>query len=337
MKESIKETKTAGGSIPAAPRKGKKLKKNLVTPTVIIRYIMIATYAIAIYLLTFSLTNTTLYINDDLNTGIYNQNSYTHIATQEEIDAAADELEGAIKELKESGVVVNVYQSSLDLNTATYKWVYHTSKDVDSDKLRDLINQARAIDRRYYTEDTVKRLNTATLKAQHVMCATLTVSQSALQIMIGGSVADAYGDDNMTISIGNYVLIYALGLLPLAGLFIAAFDKRTHIKNIYAACCSVLCIVDIMMLVFPSVGIGSVLTIFLYFILFGLSALAFYAKQQEDYIVAHPELEAEYTEKHPQFVKALINHKHSSVPAQTKKEKELSSAKNAKKHGVSRK
>lgn len=338
MKETTTETQRAGGSVPAAPRKRKKAKRNMVTPTVIIRYVMIALYAIAIYLLTFSLTNTTLYINDELNTAVYVPNSsYTHLATQDEIDAAAEELEGAIKELEESGAIVNVYQSSLDLKTASYKWAYHTSKDVNTDKLIDLINQARDIDRRYYTEETVKRLNTATLKAQHLMCATLTITQSALQLMIGGSVADAYGDDNLTISIGNYVMIYALGLMPLAGLIIAGFDRKSHIKNIYAACCSVLCIVDIMMLVFPSVGIGSVLTIFLYLIMFALSAFAFYAKQQEDYIVAHPELEAEFTEKHPQFVKALINYKHSSVPDQTKREKDRSSAKNAKKHGVSRK
>ena len=47
----------------------------------------------------------------------------------------------------------------------------------------------------------------------------------------------------------------------------------------------------------------------MYIIICVLNLAGVYAKQQEDYIITHPEKEPEFTEKHPQFVKALINYK----------------------------
>ena len=57
-------------------------------------------------------------------------------------------------------------------------------------------------------------------------------------------------------------------------------------------------------------------------LLFFMSAGSIYAIQQERYIVKHPELEAEFTEKHPYFVKALINYKSVTLTENIRQQEE---------------
>ena len=334
MKE---ETNINNTKAPDMPKPRKKRKKELIVPSQIIRYFMIAVYAAAVFLLTSKFISTTFYVTEDLQVSPYKDKAYTAFATQEEIDKAAEELEAAINSLEKSSAPVSEYKSTLPLESASFRWLYYASEDVETRRLRELINTARDIDRRHYTEESVKKLNDATLKAQKTLCAQVTVSQSAIQLMVSGSLSTSYGEGNEAASIGRYILIYALALLPVGGFFFATFDKRRHLKNIYAASCAILCITDIFMLIYPFIAIGSVLSIFAYLLLLFLAALGFYAKQQEDYIVAHPEEEAEFSEKHPYFVKALINHKLTTVPEMSKKEQAFTSAQNAKKRGRSRK
>ena len=157
--------------------------------------------------------------------------------------------------------------------------------------------------------------------------------------MLGGSVGEAFGS---SISIGNTILraflTFALSILPLIGLFACVFDKKRIIKNIIVLICSILVLVDIFFTIYPFIGIGAVLSIILYIIISVINIGGFYARQQEKYIVMHPELEAEYTQKHPHFVKALINHKSfgDEVPVDYKA-KERAAAKNAKKHNTKKK
>ncbi len=338
MKEEKEEKKGISDSDVEIPQKKKrKKKKELITPTRIIRYTMIAVYVLLVFFLSSPYISASLYIKEDLTVSFFADEAYSKRSTQEEIDNAEKELSAAIDSLeKNPDADVNVYKATLSLPTAEYDWTYHIGKDIKADKLVETIDKAKDIDRRYYTEESVKKLNDATLNAQKALCATVNIKQSALQLMVGGSVSESYGG-NTSASIGRYILIYALAFLPVIGVFFATFDTRRHLKNIYGFICSVLALLDIILLIYPMVGIGSVLSIFLYLLLFFLSALGFYAKQQEDYIVAHPEKEAEFSEKHPQFVKALINYKSATVPEQRKRDRDYSSAQNAKKHGRSRK
>ena len=336
MKEEMNEAAQKESEM-LPPRKRRKKKKELVTPTQIIRYSMIAVYVMLVFFLSSPFISASLYIKEDLTVSFFADEAYSKYSTQDEIDKAEKDLSDAIAALeKNPDADVAQYQTSLSLPTAQFEWIYHIAKDIDAKNLIKKIDEAKDIDRRFYTEETVENLNTATLSAQKCLCATVKISQSALQLMVGGSISESFGG-NTSASIGRYILIYGLAFLPVVGVFFATFDRRRHLKNIYGAVCSVLALLDIIVLIYPMVAIGSVLSIFLYLLLFFLSALGFYAKQQEDYIIKHPEKEAEFSEKHPQFVKALINHKSATVPNQRQRDRDYTSAQNAKKHGRSRK
>ena len=182
-------------------------------------------------------------------------------------------------------------------------------------------------------------MNTAVLEAQKILCASVFISQNALQMMVGGTIAEAFGS---TLSVGNAilrsVLSFALAILPIVGIFACVFDKKRIVKNIIVMIVSILALIDIFTTIYPFIGIGAVLSIVMYVIISLINIFGFYARQQEKYIVEHPEKEAEYTEKHPYFVRALINEKTlNGTLASSRKEKEFEAAVNAKKRNSKKK
>ena len=221
------------------------------------------------------------------------------------------------------------------ISSVNYKWKYSVSEKVNIDKIVPLIEEAKNINRKLYTEESLEALNTALLKANRTLCATVDVSQNAIQMMFGGSMSEAFGGYGNT-SVWEYVLhgifSFALGVLPIACFFAASFDKKRNIKHIIILVSSTLVLVDIYLTIYPYIGIGAVLSTVMYIIAIFTTIGSIYARQQENYIVKHPELEAEFTEKHPHFVKALLNAKSfGTVQMPTKSETDYKSAKNAQK------
>lgn len=334
----------------------KKKKKMLRTPSHILRLCIVWAFIICIFLLSTSFKTTTLYINDKLEVTPYLQEGAFTYSTLEEIKAAESELQKAIDNLQEKPKTDETSDSTetdeTDTSTAevsteastgidtaaspiTLKWLYHITDDIEVDQVQSaikLVDEAKAIDRSIYTEESIETLNKAVLKTQKSLGATVTMSQNALQIMFGGSIAEMYGKESAS-SISNSIFICALAIIPIVGFLAASFDKSKHIKHIIATIGSILAVLDIMFVIYPFVDIGSVATIIMYIVIAVLTVFSIYAKQQEDYIVKHPELEAEYSDKHPHFVKALINYKaFGGIPVIDKKEQERVSAQNAKKH-----
>lgn len=303
----------------------RKKKKLLKTPSHVIRLSMVWVYIIAVFLLSTPYVTNSLYIKEDLSIGTDLSSATLVYATQEEIDQAADELETALNSLKSSGKKSEEYESVIAVSPASFDWKYHISNGIKTDWIDKLITRSKELDREAYTEQTVNAVNMATLKAQQKLCATVTISQSALQIVLGGALNNVPDGDVSSLLVSG-IIMYALVLFPVIGFFISTFDKRKHIKNIYSIICSVTCIILIFFAIYPSIGLGAVLSVFLYILLFCLSAGGIYAKQQEDYIVARPELEAEFTEKHPHFVKALINYKSVNLTQVLEKKEQIRKA-----------
>ena len=307
-----------------APHK-KKHKKALRTPSQVIRICLVWCFVICLFLLSLPFINATFYITDNLKITTDVQEAYSKAATQQDIDAAVNELQAAIDGLetdpkKEESALEPTNAAAID--SAQFDWVYHISSDVKSEELQKLILKAKDIDRSTYTDKSIETLNNTVTNAQKILGASVTISQTALQLMFGGSISEMFrGTSNGTIS--NSLFAYALGIIPLICFFAASFDKTRHIKHIVSLLGSILCLVDIYFIVYPFIAIGSVLTIVMYILICILNIFSIYAKQQEDYIIRHPELEAEFTEKHPMFVNALINYKSfgSRQPENTDNEK----------------
>ena len=341
--EKVKETKKEISSekMPVPPPKKKKRKKLLNTPVRIIRICMILVYVLIIFLMTSPFVTASFYITEDLRITTSKSEAYLFYSTQEQVDKAKDDLEKAIDGLETKPVdekELDEYQEEIiSVPTARYDWQYHPDEGVDAKELISLIEEGRDIDRRLYTEESVKELNNKMLEGQKTLCATVTITRSEFELMFDGNVNGA-DSTQMGGLVTSVLLVYMLVFMPVIGFFIVCFDKTRHVKNVYSFICSVGCVCIIMFLIYPFIAIGAVFTIVLDIILFFLSAGGFYAKQQEDYIVKHPELEAEFSQKHPMFVRALINYKSVNMPSiLTEKDKTLSSAKNAKKHGRNRK
>ncbi len=332
--------KGASSEKKAVPPKKKK-KKLLRTPSHMIRITMIWVYVLIIFMMTSPFITASFYITEDLNITTNRSEAYLFYSTQEEVDTSAKNMQKALDGLKDKPVEadeLDEYQEEvLSVPTARYDWQYHPDEGVDAKELISLIEEGRNVDRRLYTDESVKALNQAMLEAQKTLCATVTITRSELELMFDGNVN---GADNGEIGglVTSVLLIYMLVFLPVIGFFITVFNKKGHTKNVYGLICSVGCLSIIMLMVYPFVALGAVFTIVAYIILFFLTGAGFYAKQQEDYIVKHPELETEFTEKHPWFVRALINYKAVNMPVTlTEKDKAYASAQNAKKHGRSRK
>ncbi len=337
-----------------------KRKKRLRTPSHILRICSVWCFGFLIFFLTMPFLVVTFYITEDLEVTPEPSKAYQMLATQEEINDASKKLKEALEHLEkrptpetsaeESSDVTSAEASESseasqaakenagstvrEMETISYQWNYHVSEQVDVTELTDLVEQAKKVERDEMTETSLEKLNTAVLNAHKVLCADVTVQQNALQMMLGGAVGEAYGDFSY---VGNVFLrglcSFALGILPLLGIFACIFDKKRHIKHVIVMLCCVLAVGDIFLAIYPYIGIGTVLSITMYILIAVLNVASIYALQQERYIVKHPELEAEFTEKHPQFVKALINHKSFDAPdyKPDPKAHEVESARNAKK------
>ncbi len=314
-------------------------KKPLRTPSHILRLCIVWAYVICIFLLTSSFMEARIYITDDLKTTLNPSEANLTPASQEEITKAEEKLQSAIdglekkkdKDQEDTAVIESIA-------TANYNWQYHVADGISYRDLMKLIDQAMDIDRSKYTEKSITALNEATIYAHKTLCASVKISQSAFQMMLGGAISESYGYETGASAVTHSFFSFSLAVIPTICFFAATFDKRRHIKHIIGLVGSFLCLADIMFTIYPYIGIGATLSIILYFLICVMNIASIYAKQQEDYIVKHPELEAEFGAKHPHFVKALINEKtfgHVSMP--TNHEKELSSAKNAKKRGHRRK
>ena len=314
----------------------KKQKRPLRTPSHILRLCIIWCFVICMLLLSFPFFNATYYITKDLGSTINYLEADLSYPTQDEVDSMTAELRTALDglekkpddEVSDTTVEYNVSVSTLQLD-----WTYHFSEDIDAVELLNLIEEAKSVERNLYTDESVEKLNIATLKAQKCLCATATITQSALQMIFGGNIAEMYGHEDEASTVASSLLAYGLAIIPVIGFFAMCFDKKKHIKHVISVMCCILGVLDIFFLVFPCVDTGSILTLVMYIIITVLNVFSIYAKQQEDYIVKHPELESEFTEKHPHFVKALINQKSfGNVKVPSKSEQTRMAAKNAKKH-----
>ena len=339
----MKENKFPNISDPKAPdvkvRKKKKRKKLLTTPSQIIRGFMVTFYIIAVLMLSFSFVSFTVFIDDDLEITNDPAKYYSKLASQEDVDNAAKELQSAIDSLVEkpreekssseesskteessSGSVLSFFESA-SAATSFMERHYNIASGIKAEELDRLINKGLNVKRYLYTEESVEKMENALLKAQWVLCTDLTVSQAPLQLALSGG--GHFSNDVL-----NHILMYFIVLIPVVGFFIACFNRFGHLKNIYTLIGSFVSIAIIFRLFYPYFTYGAVFEIFIYLILAALAFAGLYAKQQEDFIILHPEKEAEFTEKHPQFVKALINEKTISMSlkkddAPPKKEKKL--------------
>ncbi len=287
------------------PNKRIKLYK---TPTQIIRGFMVFLYLVIIFMLASPFMSATFYITENFQVTTDPSGAYTRYSTQEQVDNAEQELQQAIDSLEKNPEYVPDEEDEISISTLGMDWRYNVAAGVDASSLVELVERAKNVDRSLYTEKSVNDLNNAIIRAQRVLCSTVRVTRSILQLILSGSVSgtDVSGAGNIVV---NVLLMYLLAVLPVVGILITLFDKIHHIKNISGMMVAMLCLMDIFGLVYPNIAFGAVMTITAYIILFALSIGGIYAKQQEDYILTHPEKEPEFTEKHPQFVKALINYK----------------------------
>ena len=73
-------------------------------------------------------------------------------------------------------------------------------------------------------------------------------------------------------------------LIPAAGFFIAAFDKKSRFKAVAGLVCSVLGVLAILLMVTPaSISLGSMLSLFVYIVTFLLSMYLLLVKTSEQY------------------------------------------------------
>ena len=291
-----------------------KRKKPLATPSYIIRVSMIVCFIICILLLSSPFLSAKLYITKDLEITSSVSEAYREVATQEEVDNAEKELQNALNSLekieKTESSQVEVEENTVGLSSANYKWSYKVSQGVDASALAELIDKARNISRRDYTSESVAVLNKSQLNAQKILCASVLVEQSVMQMALGGAIGESLGTvKNLGNTISHSFFAFLLGAVPLTCFITLCFDKRSHLKHIICMIGTIACLAVIFGLLYPHIGIGAVLSIIVYIIILVLNFGSIYAKQQEDYIIRHPEKESEFTEKHPQFVKALINYK----------------------------
>ncbi len=296
--------------------KKKKKKRPLATPSYLIRIAMIVCFVICILLLSSPFLSAKLYITEELEITTSVSEAYRKPATQEMLDNAVKELQTALDSLEkisakeEESSTEAESASTVGLDSANYRWSYKVPVGVDAKPLAELIDKARNISRRDYTSESVAVLNKSQLNAQKILCASVLVEQSVMQMALGGAIGESLGTvKNLGNTISHSFFAFLLGAVPLTCFITLCFDKRSHLKHIICMIGTIACLAVIFGLLYPHIGIGAVLSIIVYIIILVLNFGSIYAKQQEDYIIRHPEKESEFTEKHPQFVKALINYK----------------------------
>lgn len=252
------------------------------------------------------------------------ETSLDHKMTQTEVDQTTQQLKTAMDSLvkKETDKDTETEDTTLAMDTMQRTWIYtNIEKSVDITKFSETLNQCMSVNSELYTEESYTALKDEILSAQKKAGTYVMLSQTALQMIFCGNIAQQYIDPEANTAGGLVYMLFAL--LPALGFFVNVFDSKRHIKNVTTLLTSSAAMILILILVSTScLDIGSLLSIFAYMLLLILGIGSIYAKQQEDYIVSHPELEAEFTEKHPQFVKALLNEKRFNVMLSSEREKE---------------
>jgi len=294
-----------------------KRKRPLATPSYIIRICLIICFVLCILLLSSPFLRAKLYITDDLEITTAASEAYNGSPSQEELDNAEKELQAAfdslekIEKKKSDSSELPVSETNvMALDSANFEWSYTVSRNVDPKPLAELIDKVRTLDKRPYTSESVKKLNNALLKGQKLLRADVVVSQSVLQMLLGGAIGESLGNvKSLGNTISHSIFAMILAGIPFVCFIVLCFDKRSHLKHIVCMVGAIICLAIIFAVLYPFVGRGAVLTILLYIMIFILNLTSIYAKQQEDYIIKNPDKEPEFTEKHPHFVKALINYK----------------------------
>ena len=295
-----------------------KKKRPLATPSYIIRISLIICFVLCILLLSSPFLRAKLYITQDLEITTSFNEAYNDSPSQEELDNAYNELLTAFNHLEKIEKKEDSEPSELPvsqtnvmaLDSANFEWSYTVSRNVDPKPLAELIDKVRTLDKRPYTSESVQALNIALLKGQKLLRASVVVSQSVLQMLLGGAIGESLGNvKSLGNTISHSLFAMILAAIPLVCFITLCFDKRSHLKHIICMLGATICLAVIFAVLYPFVGRGAVISIILYIIIFILNLASIYAKQQEDHIIKHPEMEPEFTEKHPHFVKALINHK----------------------------
>ena len=292
-----------------------KKKRPLATPSYIIRGVMIACFIVCILLLSSPFLSAKLYITKDLEITPSLSEAYRTPATQETVDNAERELKKAIDslekiEVKDESEQPVEEQNTVGLDSANYKWSYTVPEGVEIGSLAELIEKARSTNRRNYTSESVAVLNKSLLNAQKILCASVLLEQSVVQMAMGGAIGESIGNvKNLGSAISHSFFAFLLGGVPLVCFITLCFDKKSHVKHIICMIGAIACLAVIFAVLYPYTGIGAVASVILYILICVLNLASIYAKQQEDYIIKHPEKEPEFTEKHPHFVKALINYK----------------------------
>lgn len=232
------------------------------------------------------------------------------------------------------------------IETMSYQWTYHIADNVDIEKLSALLDEVKQLDRNSYTDESLEKLNNEILNAHKVLCASVNVSQNAIQMMLGGTIGDAFGGYSQVGDIFlRGFLSTLLVIIPVVGALTCVIDKKRIIKNFIITIIVLVALADIFIAIYPYIGMGAVISVAMYFLILLLNILNFYARQQEKYIVDHPELEPEFTVKHPHFVKALINYRTFDAHEERARKKdlgkdsgrEIESARNAKKRRTKKK
>lgn len=288
--------------------------KPLKTPSYILRIFTIIFFLFAVLCLSMPFFTMQLQVETSLD----------HKMTQTEVDQTTQQLKTAMDSLvkKETDKDTETEDTTLAMDTMQREWIYTNIEDnADITKFTETLDQCMSVNGNLYTEESYKALKDEILSAQEKAGTYVKISQTALQMIFCGNIAQQYIDPEANTAGG---LVYILFILfPALGFFINAFDSKRHIKNVATLLTSSAAMILILILVSTScLDIGSLLSIFAYMLLLILGIGSIYAKQQEDYIVNHPELEAEFTEKHPQFVKALLNEKRFNVILSSEREKE---------------
>lgn len=280
--------------------------KPLKTPSYILRMMVIVVFMFCLFLLSCPFFSVQFGTKPNID----------HKATQQEIDIETQQLQQAFDKLVKKDDAEEKAKEPWEMPTIQREWYYtNVEESTDITKLTELITKAMDVDSTLYTEESYKALKNEILDAQQLLGTNVKISQTALQMVFCGNIAQQYISDPDNNTGGGLMYILFI-VFPALGFFINIFDSKRHIKNVATLICSSLSIVNIFICVSISyLDIGSLLSIFAYLLLIILGFAGMYAKQQEDYIVAHPELEAEFSEKHPQFIKALLNEKRMRVKA----------------------
>ncbi|HIQ80296.1 MAG TPA: hypothetical protein IAD32_03300 [Candidatus Scatavimonas merdigallinarum] len=89
-------------------------------------------------------------------------------------------------------------------------------------------------------------------------------------------------------------------LIPAAGFFIAAFDKKSRLKAVAGLLCSVLGVTAILLMITPaSISLGSMLSLLLYIVTFLLSMYLLLVKTGEQYQAEQAAQAKKQQKEHP--------------------------------------